>query len=53
MMILYKRFYTRRYIHRQLIWSLADSGKDSPSLLLDRRDRFYSVVCRDVFMGVF
>ena len=53
MMMLYKRFYTCRYTHRQLILSLADSGKDSPSLFLDRRDRFYSVACRGVFMGVF
>ena len=51
--MLCKRFYTCRYTHRQLILSLADSGKDSPSLFLDRRDRFYSVACRGVFMGVF
>ena len=49
--MLYKIFYTCRYTHRQLILSLADLGKDSPSLFLDRRDRFYSVVCRGVFMG--
>ena len=53
MMMLFKRFTLCRYTHRQLILSLADSGKGSPSLFLDRRDRFYSVACRSVFMGVF